>query len=130
MKKLFLLGFLAVSSLLMADDEYTFRANHTYCKNPKYDTMTMYLDNDGKPYVAIRFLTCYHKDKKISGSPFILYLHFNNSKFYRDLEVKEHPYVFFKDGSLISVVEKNNETQWSMGLDEGDASFKNEWEYY
>lgn len=52
MKKIFLLGFLAVSSLLMADRSYTFETQNTYCKNFDYDNIAMYLNEDnGTPYI-------------------------------------------------------------------------------
>ena len=131
MKKIFLLGFLAVSSLLMSDRSYTFETQNTYCKNFDYDNIAMYLNEDnGTPYISIEASNCYHDGLELFGEPFRLFIDFDVPDFYEDVKDEEYNYFFYKDGSIIDVNETDDETQWDMRLNDGVGRFKNKAEYY
>ena len=132
MKKLIFLAILIISNLIFGEPyvtkKYSFIANKLHCTQPNY-RISKFQNYDTNNIMSFILKNCYSNNVKINYSNFIISLVNIKRDSYERILSKQYPYLFFKDGSKIYVIEYSDNTV-SFGTDvnsgEGNYWFKND----
>ena len=142
MKKLIFLAILIISSLIFGEPhvtkKYYFIANKLHCTQPDY-RISKFQNSVIGNVMTFTFKHCYSNNVKINYSDFTIM--FTNAKrdAYERILSKQYPYLFFKDGSKIHVLEYSDNTiSFAADVDRGEGNYwfkndntypaKSEWE--
>ena len=125
MKKLILLGSLIISSFVFGR-EYTFITKNAYCTQPVSE-LNMFT-SIGEIGTVFPFRNCYNNGKKFNYQGTFIVAPDINKNTYDKIVKQNYPYVFFKDGSEIRVIEAtvkstNDAGYFFIDINDGKSNF-------
>ena len=131
MKKLIFLAILIISNLIFGEPyvtkKYSFIANKLHCTQPDYRITKFHQAMGGN--MTLIFKNCYSNNVKMNYSDFTIILTNVKKDAYERILSKQYPYLFFKDGSKIHVLEYSDNTiSFAIDVDRGEGNywFKND----
>lgn len=131
MKKIILLGFLVISSFVLAYEKIEFPTHKMYCTNFNYDNARTYVNkDDGTPYLSVRAQQCFVNGGELKSGPYLLYIDYSNPAFYAKALKNKSKYFFFKEKSNISITFEDDKSIIELRLGNGGGQFSDNFEYY
>lgn len=127
MKKLILLGSLIISSFVFGR-EYTFIAKNAYCTQPVSELNMFTSIGEIGTGTVFPFRNCYNNGKKFNYQGTFIVAPDINKNTYDKIVKQNYPYVFFKDGSEIRVIEAtvkstNDAGYFFIDINDGKSNF-------